>query len=56
MGWLEFGICALIYLVLLVWLGLRTLRRGHGWLFVLGFLLPLLWIVGAFIQPADQPA
>ena len=37
---------------LFIWLGLRTLRNGHGWLFFFGIFFPLLWIFGAFMQPA----
>ncbi len=35
---------------LLFWLGLTTLRNGHGWLFF-GIFFPILWIVGAFMAP-----
>jgi hypothetical protein len=52
--WWGIGIGALIYFVLLVWLGLRTLRNGHGWLFFLGIFLPILWIFGALTQPATR--
>ena len=46
------GFLILLWIVLFVWLGLRTLRNGHGWLFFFGIFFPILWIVGAFIQPA----
>jgi len=45
-----------LYLVLLFFLGIRTLRNGHGWMFVLGIFFPLLWLFGAFMQPAARPA
>jgi len=54
--WWGIGIGALIYFVLLVWLGVRTLRNGHGWLFFLGIFLPILWIFGAFMRPVTRPA
>jgi hypothetical protein len=56
---------AVLYIVMVVWLGLTTLRRGHVVLFILGFFIPILWIVGAFVAgpndarippPADRPA
>jgi len=53
--WYGIGIWAVLWIVLFVWLGLRTLRNGHGWLFFFGIFIPLLWIVGAFMQPA-RPA
>jgi hypothetical protein len=52
--WWGIGIGALIWIVLFIWLGLRTLRNGHGWMFFLGIFLPILWIIGAFMQPARQ--
>jgi hypothetical protein len=37
--------------VLLITLGVMTLRNGHGWMFVLGIFFPILWIVGAIMRP-----
>jgi len=45
-----------LYIVLLVWLGLATLRKGHTILFVLGIFFPLLWIVGAVMAPTSTAA
>lgn len=42
-------ILAVIYVVLLIWLGLRTLRRGHWVMFIVGIFIPLFWILGALI-------
>ena len=50
--WWGIGFGALIWIVLFVWLGIRTLRNGHGWMFFLGIFFPLLWVIGAFMQPA----
>jgi hypothetical protein len=44
--WILF---AVIYIGIFVWLGITTFRRGHIVLFVLGFFIPILWIVGAFV-------
>jgi hypothetical protein len=55
---------AVIYIAMVVWLGVTTLRRGHVVLFILGFFFPILWIVGAFVAgpndariapPAERP-
>ena len=43
-----------LYLVALVSLGLATLRNGHVWLFVFGIFFPLLWIMGAFMDPSPR--
>ncbi len=41
----------ILYVVLLVFLGLRTFQNRHFVLLILGFLIPLLWIVGAMLPP-----
>jgi hypothetical protein len=52
--WWGIGLGALLWIILFVWLGLRTLRNGHGWMFVLGIVFPILWIIGAFMQPSNS--
>ncbi len=51
--WLLLGI---IYFVVLVTLGLSTLRKGHFFLFFVGIFFPLLWLIGAFIAPTPGAA
>jgi hypothetical protein len=49
--WWEFGIGgAFLYFILVLTLGLMTLRNGHGWFF------PFLWIFGAFMKPPETRA
>jgi hypothetical protein len=49
------AIAAVVYVVLFFWLGIATLRNGHGWLFFFGIFLPIFWIFGAFARrPATQ--
>jgi hypothetical protein len=45
-----------IYLILLVTLGIMTLRNGHGWLFFFGIFIPFLWIIGALMRPRPELA
>ncbi len=40
-----------VYVVLLVVLGIRTFKNKHYILFGLGFIIPVLWIVGAMLPP-----
>jgi hypothetical protein len=54
--WWGIGFGGLLYFVLLVTLGIMTLRNGHGWLFFFGIFLPFLWIVGALMRPASRLA
>ena len=50
------GFAALLWLVLLISLGLTTLRKGHWVMFILGIFLPIFWIIGALMPPTTpQP-
>lgn len=56
MWWVFGGLAAILYLFLIITLGLTTLRKGHWIMFILGFFLPLLWIVGALMPPTASAA
>ena len=43
---------AILYFVLLITLGVMTLRKGHWVMFIIGIFLPVFWIIGAVIPPA----
>jgi hypothetical protein len=45
MGWI-FGI---IYFVLLVTLGILSLRKGHWVMFIIGLFIPIFWLIGALL-------
>ena len=47
------GLLAVLYVVLIITLGLTTLRKGHWVMFIVGFFLPIFWIIGA-VMPARQ--
>jgi hypothetical protein len=49
-------LCAVVYVMALVSLGVATLRKGHTALFIVGIFFPLLWIVGAFMGPTPRAA
>lgn len=52
--WWGIGIGAgLLYLVLLITLGVMTLRKGHWVMFVFGIVFPLFWLIGAVIPPVN---
>ena len=40
---------AAIYLVLLVVLGITSLRKGHWVMFIIGIFIPLFWLIGAIL-------
>ena len=45
-----------LYLIALVSLGVATLRKGHTVLFWVGIFFPVLWIIGALMQPTAKAA
>jgi uncharacterized membrane protein len=50
------GFGALLYLVLIITLGVATIRNGHWVLFILGIFLPIFWIIGGLMRPSVQAA
>ena len=50
--WILLGI---VYIACWVYFGLGTFRNGHYWMFWIGFFIPILWIIGAFIAPTHAP-
>jgi hypothetical protein len=55
MWWLLGGLGGLIYIVLIITLGMTTIRKGHVVMFIAGIFLPLFWLIGAFM-PARRTA
>lgn len=54
MEWFVFGaVGVIIWILLLIFLGLRTLRRGHWIMFIVGLFLPIFWLIGALIPPVQ---
>ena len=40
-----------IYFVLLLTLGIISIRKGHWVMFIVGIFIPLFWIIGALLPP-----
>lgn len=40
---------AAIYLVLLITLGIFSIRKGHWVMFLIGFIFPIFWLIGALL-------
>ena len=51
-GWFLGG--GAIYLVLLITLGVLTIRKGHWVMFLIGFIFPLFWLIGAIMRPVRR--
>ena len=45
-----------LYFVLIITLGLLTIRKGHWVMFIIGIFIPLLWFVGAMVPPVADAA
>jgi hypothetical protein len=45
----------ILYLILAVTLGIMSIRKGHWVMFLVGFFLPLFWLIGA-LMPPTRPA
>jgi hypothetical protein len=43
------GLWTVIYVVLLITLGLLSIRKGHWVMFLIGFFLPIFWLIGALL-------
>ena len=52
----TFVVSGLIYFLLLVTLGVISLRKGHWLLFIIGIFLPLFWLLGAVLPPTAARA
>jgi hypothetical protein len=48
-GWFWGIGLGIIYLVLLFTLAVMTFRKGHWVLGLIGFILPILWLIGAVL-------
>ena len=43
-----------LYLILLLTLGILSIRKGHWVMFILGLFIPFFWVIGA-LMPPRQP-
>ncbi len=47
LGWFVWGgLLGVLYLIAFITAGVMTIRNGHLVMFILGFIFPLLWIIG----------
>jgi hypothetical protein len=45
---------AIIYVVLMVTLGIMSIRKGHWIMFIIGIFLPLFWLIGALLPAKER--
>jgi hypothetical protein len=48
---MEFVIGGIIYFLLLVTVGIISIRKGHWVMFIVGLFIPLFWFIGALMPP-----
>jgi hypothetical protein len=41
----------ILYLVLMITLGILSIRKGHWVMFLVGIFIPLFWLIGAILPP-----
>jgi len=50
-GGFAIGLSVALYIVLLISLGVTSIRKGHWVMFLIGIFLPLFWLIGALMPP-----
>ena len=50
-AWVGLGI---LYFILLLTLGITSLRKGHWVWFILGIFIPVCWLIGALLPPSRE--
>ncbi|MGA6946337.1 MAG: hypothetical protein WBZ00_01170 [Solirubrobacterales bacterium] len=51
---MGFVIGGILYFILLVTLGIMSIRKGHWVMFIIGIIFPLFWLIGALMPPRQQ--
>ncbi len=49
MSGLGMAILSVVYVVLILTLGILSFRKGHWVLGLIGFIFPVLWLIGALL-------
>jgi hypothetical protein len=44
----------ILYIILLLTLGIISIRKGHWVMFLIGIIIPLFWLIGALL-PSKRP-
>jgi hypothetical protein len=48
------GALTLLYILLFLFLGIRSIKRGHWIMFLIGIFIPLFWLIGALLPPVRR--
>ena len=47
-------VLGVIYFVLLITLGIISIRKGHWVMFIIGLFIPLFWLIGALLPSRER--
>jgi hypothetical protein len=48
------GALGLLYILVFLILGLRSIKHGHWIMFLIGIPIPLFWVVGGLMPPVNR--
>jgi hypothetical protein len=48
------GALTLLYILFFLFLGIRSIKRGHWIMFLIGIFIPLFWLIGALLPPVQR--
>ena len=54
MWWWFGGTLAVIWVIVFFMFAFTALAKGHWVMFIIGFVLPIFWIIGALIEPTPR--
>ncbi len=54
MWWSVGGALVLIWIVVFFMFAFTALAKGHWFMFIIGFVLPIFWVIGALIEPTAR--
>jgi hypothetical protein len=43
-----------LYVLLLLFFGIRSIKRGHWIMFLIGIPLPIFWLIGGLMPPVPR--
>jgi hypothetical protein len=48
------SVLAVLYVLLFLFLGIRSIKRGHWIMFLIGIPIPLFWVIGGLMPPVER--
>ena len=48
------GVLGVVYVLLFVFLGIRSIKHGHWIMFLIGIPIPIFWVIGGLMPPVRR--